>query len=160
VTGVAGADAALEKARIAAFGILRRLGRVGDSRAARWAQPARRRLDRIHGFARLLHELARPPRKLANATMTDETTLCRCESIVRGEFEQQLRQNPHIASTDAAKLLTRVGMGMCQGRMCGDNAAHVLAAARGVSAAQVGPLQAQPPVKPLLLAILGRDRCS
>jgi hypothetical protein len=92
--------------------------------------------------------------------MTEDATLCRCESIARGEFEQQLRQNPHVASTDAAKLLTRVGMGMCQGRMCGDNAACVLAAARGMSAAQVGPLQAQPPVKPVLLGTLARDRCS
>lgn len=160
VTGVAGADAALEKGRIAALGILRRLGRVDDSSAARLAQPVRRRLHRIHGFARLLHELARPPQALANATMTEEATLCRCESIARGEFERQLRQNPSVASTDAAKLLTRVGMGMCQGRMCGDNAARVLAAARGMSPADVGPLQAQPPVKPVLLGILARDRCS
>jgi thioredoxin reductase len=160
VTGVAGADAALEKGRIAAFGILRRLGRLDDSLATRLAQPVRHRLDRIHGFARLLHELARPPQELANATMTEDATLCRCESISCGEFEQQLRQNPHVASTDAAKLLTRVGMGMCQGRMCGDNAARVLGAARGLSAAQVGPLQAQPPVKPVLLGILARHRCS
>lgn len=160
VTGVAGADAALEKGRIAALGILRRLDRIDGPSAARLVQPVRRRLDRIHGFARLLHELASPPPQLANATMTEEATLCRCESIARGEFERQLRENPHIASTDAAKLLTRVGMGMCQGRMCGDNAARVLAAARGMSQAEVGPLQAQPPVKPVLLAILARDRCS
>lgn len=160
VTGVAGADAALEKGRIAALGILRRLGRVDDSQATRLAQPVRGRLDRLHRFARLLHELARPPEQLANATMTEDATLCRCESIACGEFERQLRENPHIASTDAAKLLTRVGMGMCQGRMCGDNAARVLAAARGVSPAEVGPLQAQPPVKPLLLSVLARDRCS
>jgi hypothetical protein len=160
VTGMAGADAALEKGRVAACGILRRLGRLDNSRAARLAQPVRRRLDRIHGFARLLHELARPPQELANATMTEDATLCRCESITRGEFEQQLRQNPYVASSDAAKLLTRVGMGMCQGRMCGDNAARVLAAVRGISPADAGPFQAQPPVKPILLCTLARDRCS
>lgn len=160
VTGVAGADAALEKGRIAAFGILRRLGRIDDPEAGSLVQPFRRRLARIHGFARLLHELARPPQQLANATMTAEATLCRCESIARGGFERQLQENPHVASTDAAKLLTRVGMGMCQGRMCGDNAARVLAAARGLTAADVGPFQAQAPVRPVLLGILARDRCS
>jgi NADPH-dependent 2,4-dienoyl-CoA reductase/sulfur reductase-like enzyme len=160
VTGIAGADAALDKGRIAALGILRRLGRVDDSSAARLAQPFRRRLQRVHGFARLLHELARPPQRLANATITDEATLCRCESISRGEFERQLQENAHVASLDAAKLLTRVGMGMCQGRMCGDNAARVLAAARGMTPADVGPFQAQPPVKPLLLGPLARDRCN
>jgi thioredoxin reductase len=160
VTGVAGADAALEKGRIAAVGILRRLGRLDDASAGRLAQPARRRLNRLHGFAGLLHQLASPPPQLANATMTDDSTLCRCESISRGEFERQLRDNPHVVSSDAAKLLTRVGMGMCQGRMCGDNAARVLAAARAMSQAEVGPLQAQPPVKPVLLGILAPDRCS
>lgn len=160
VTGVAGADAALEKGRIAALGILRRLGRIDDATATSMAASLRRRLARIHGFARLLHELARPPQLLANATMTAPATLCRCESIARGEFERQLQENPHVASTDAAKLLTRVGMGMCQGRMCGDNAARVLAAARGLTVEDVGPLQAQPPVKPVLLGILARNRCS
>ena len=160
VTGVAGADAALEKGRIAAVGILRRLGRIDDAAARSLAQPPRRRLARIRGFARLLHELARPPQQLANATMTATATLCRCESVSRGEFERQLQENPHVASIDAAKLLTRVGMGMCQGRMCGDNVARVLAAARGLSAADVGPFQAQAPVKPVLLGIVARDRCS
>ena len=81
-------------------------------------------------------------------------------------FEQARNLLAHVlkkrlsdAERDAAKLLTRVGMGMCQGRMCGDNAARVLAATRGISPADAGPFQAQPPVKPVLLGTL-RDRCS
>ena len=31
-----------------------------------------------------------------------------------------------------AKLLTRVGMGLCQGRLCGDNVARVIASARNL----------------------------
>jgi thioredoxin reductase len=160
VTGVAGADAALEKGRIAAIGILRALGRIDSRQAVDLARPLRRRLARIDRFARALHELSRPPQQLANQTMTDETILCRCESIRRTEFERELRDNPHVATSDAAKLLTRVGMGVCQGRMCGDNAARTLALMRGLTAAEVGPFQAQPPVKPLLLDVLARERCS
>ena len=160
VTGVAGADAALEKGRIAAAGILRALGRIDDSRAGQLAAPVRRRLAGIERFARVLHELARPPQHVADASMTGEAILCRCESIRRGEFERQLRENPHVVSSDAAKLLTRVGMGLCQGRMCGDNAARTLAGMRGLSAADVGPFQAQAPVKPVPLGILARERCS
>lgn len=160
VTGVAGADAALEKGRIAAAGILRALGRIDAQQAAQLVGPVRRRLAGIERFARVLHELARPPQHLADATMTAEAILCRCESIQRSEFERQLRENPHVVSSDAAKLLTRVGMGLCQGRMCGDNAARTLAQMRGLSVADVGPFQAQAPVKPVLLGILARDRCS
>lgn len=159
VTGVAGADAALEKGRIAAAGMLRALGRIDTGGAQQLARAARRRLARIDRFARTLHQLARPPRSLGNETMSAETTLCRCESISRGEFERALQENPHVASADAAKLLTRVGMGMCQGRMCGDNAARLIAASRGLTAADVGPFQAQAPVKPVPLDMLSRGSC-
>jgi NADPH-dependent 2,4-dienoyl-CoA reductase/sulfur reductase-like enzyme len=160
VTGVAGGDAALEKGRIAAIGMLRSLGRMELGQATDLARPIRRRLAGIESFARVLHELARPPQGLADASMTQETILCRCESIRRDEFERQLRDNPHVASSDAAKLLTRVGMGACQGRMCGDNAVRTLTLMRGLTAADVGPFQAQAPVKPVLLDVLARERCS
>jgi NADPH-dependent 2,4-dienoyl-CoA reductase/sulfur reductase-like enzyme len=160
VTGVAGAEAALEKGRIAALGILRALGRIDARQAERLARPFRRRLEGIQRFAHLLHELACPPQHLADATMTADAILCRCESIRRDEFEQALQESPHVATSDAAKLLTRVGMGMCQGRLCGDNAARTLARMRGLSAAEVGPFQAQAPVKPVLLDVIARERCS
>jgi D-hydroxyproline dehydrogenase subunit alpha len=160
ITGVAGADAALEKGRVAAIGMLRALGRLDARRAAELARPFRRRLAGIQRFAQLLHDLARPPPHLADATMTSEAILCRCESIRRDEFERLLRENPHVLSSDAAKLLTRVGMGLCQGRMCGDNAVRTLARMRGLSAADVGPFQAQAPVKPVLLGVLAPERCS
>ena len=91
--------------------------------------------------------------------MTDDTVLCRCESINRGDLQRQLEDNKHVMSVDAAKLLTRVGMGLCQGRMCGDNVAKVVAAARGVVPSAVGSFQAQAPVKPVPLGTLARGRC-
>lgn len=159
ITSVEGADAALEKGRVAAAGILRSLGRVDDNGANRLAAPAKKRLSRLQGFAAVLQQLARPPADLALQTMTDDTILCRCESIKRGELQQQLTDNRHVMSTDAAKLLTRVGMGLCQGRMCGDGVARVVAAARGLPPDGVGPFQAQAPVKPVPLATLARGRC-
>ena len=48
-----------------------------------------------------------------------------------------------------AKAFTRVGMGRCQGRVCGPAAAQILAATRGCDVAEVGRLRGQAPVKPL-----------
>ena len=48
-----------------------------------------------------------------------------------------------------AKAFTRVGMGRCQGRVCGPAAAQILAAARGCAVEEVGRLRGQAPVKPL-----------
>jgi D-hydroxyproline dehydrogenase subunit alpha len=151
VTGVAGADAALQKGHIAAGGILHALGLVDVHEAQRLARRARRRLRRLDRFARALSLLARPPQGLALETMTEDTILCRCESISRGEFRRLLEANPHIVSADAAKLLTRVGMGLCQGRLCGDRATHLIARLRRVDVRDVGPFQAQAPVKPVPL---------
>jgi hypothetical protein len=109
------------------------------------------RLDR---FAKALSFLARSPLELADKLMTEATILCRCESISRGEFQRVLEENPHIVSADAAKLLTRVGMGLCQGRLCGDTAAKLIASSRGVAVTDVGPFFAQSPVKPVPLAAL------
>lgn len=159
ITSVDGADAALEKGRIAAAGILRALGRINDNRANELAAEAKNRLSQLQEFAAILQELARPPETLALQTMSDDTILCRCESIKCGDLKQALAENKHVLSADAAKLLTRVGMGLCQGRMCGDNVARIIADARGVQPNEVGPFQAQAPVKPVPLATLARGRC-
>lgn len=158
ITGVDGADAALEKGRIAAIGILRSLGRVDDNRAHALVATARRRLSHLQSFAAVLQELARPPANLALQTMSDDTILCRCESIKLSELRQALAENKHVFSADAAKLLTRAGMGLCQGRMCGDNVARVIAEVRGVQVSEVGAFQAQAPVKPVPLATLVRGQ--
>jgi D-hydroxyproline dehydrogenase subunit alpha len=156
ITGVAGADAALEKGRIAAAGILKAMGRVDAIGARRLARRARRGLARLDRFAAVLAVLARPPKGLARETMTQSTILCRCESISCGELQRALEENPHIVTADGAKLLTRVGMGMCQGRLCGDRAAHLIALVRGMDVKDVGPLHAQAPVKPVPLEVFRR----
>ena len=154
ITGLAGADAALEKGHIAAIGILRALGRVDIRAAERLARSSRRRLARLLSFAKTLNVLSCPPEHLLEQTTAADTILCRCESISFGEVQQQLQENPHVASADAAKLLTRAGMGMCQGRFCGHNVANMLARERGLTAAQVGAFHSQAPVKPVLLRAL------
>ena len=52
-----------------------------------------------------------------------------------------------------AKSFTRVGMGRCQGRYCGDAATLIVAATSDLPLADVGRLRAQAPVKPLPLAL-------
>ncbi|MNW20864.1 Hydrogen cyanide synthase subunit HcnB [compost metagenome] len=56
------------------------------------------------------------------------------------------------------KALTRVGMGRCQGRMCGVAAAEVLAHATGRPLAEVGRLRTQPPVKPIPVRVVCLER--
>jgi NADPH-dependent 2,4-dienoyl-CoA reductase/sulfur reductase-like enzyme len=82
--------------------------------------------------------------------MPDETLLCRCEAITAGELRAAAREG--APEVNRAKALSRVGMGRCQGRVCGPPAAEVLAASLGVPLEQVGRLRGQMPVKPVPLA--------
>jgi hypothetical protein len=50
-----------------------------------------------------------------------------------------------------AKAFTRIGMGRCQGRVCGEAAAELLARACNAELESVGRLRGQPPIKPIPL---------
>ena len=47
----------------------------------------------------------------------DETLICRCEEVTRGEILEAIAAGCH--SVSAVKRYTRAGMGACQGRTCG-----------------------------------------
>lgn len=151
VTRVAGAESAAEQGRIAAFSILADLG-LGPDGTARAA--ASRRLHRITAFADLLRDLARPPAGLFEELAGDAVTLCRCENVTFGAFRAAMADAGHILTADAAKLLSRTGMGPCQGRYCGHAVRRTLAALRGVDPDTVGGFTVRPPVKPVPLSDL------
>lgn len=58
--------------------------------------------------------------------LTDETLICRCEEVSLGVLKSSITE---LGVTDArsAKLLTRVGMGACQGRICSRTAVEIIA---------------------------------
>jgi len=88
------------------------------------------------------------------AQAADELIVCRCEEVSAGELRACVR-GTGTRDLNRLKALTRIGMGRCQGRMCGTAAAQLLAQAAGCSVAQVGRLRGQPPVKPVPVVVLG-----
>jgi hydrogen cyanide synthase HcnB len=147
--GIAGADAAEMAGELAALALLADRGLVVP--AARRAQLARR-LARLRRFRRGLEQAFPFPAALARR-IADDTILCRCEAICAGE----LRASIDALAADElnrAKAYSRIGMGRCQGRVCGPAAAEILAEALGRDIADIGRLRRQPPVKPLPLSQL------
>lgn len=91
------------------------------------------------------------PAHLARS-IADDTLLCRCEGLRAGELRAAARAEAATGpatEVNRAKSFTRVGMGRCQGRVCGAAAAEVLAAELGCDVAAIGRLRGQPPVKPI-----------
>ncbi|MFZ4272626.1 NAD(P)/FAD-dependent oxidoreductase [Streptomyces arboris] len=108
-TGVGGVELALLEGRSAARSVAASFhGGERDARAR--AATARRRL-----FADLMATVHRPGAHWPQ-WVTEDTDVCRCEEVTAHD----LRQAHELGARDArsAKLLTRAGMGWCQGRLC------------------------------------------
>lgn len=154
LTGVAGAEAAALSGEIAALGVALDLGRIPAEAADRRRLRVQRRWRRLRGFAAVLGELSKPAPGSVESTSERSALLCRCEDITVGQVEDAVRADPGIASASGAKLLTRVGMGFCQGRMCEINVRRVIARERKIMLADVAGFVVRPPVKPVPLAAL------
>jgi NADPH-dependent 2,4-dienoyl-CoA reductase/sulfur reductase-like enzyme len=155
--GIAGADAAELAGRRAALAVLEDL-QCDVMRDVHRAQAAslERALMRIAVFREGLESAFAPPFDSA-ATWPDETTVCRCEQIDAGVLRRCVRSGDAM-EINRLKALTRVGMGRCQGRMCGEAALALIAQETRCSMQAVGRLRAQAPIKPIpLAAALGDD---
>lgn len=107
-TGVGGADLALVEGQIA--------GLVAAGEGSRSAGLKRRR-KALRRVAMRMEKSFRPREELLSR-VEKTTTVCRCEDVEWGQLDS-------VSNFRQAKLYTRVGMGPCQGRVCGA-ALHLL----------------------------------
>lgn len=140
---IMGADAAQMAGERAALALLEDAGVAIDRH-----RPAvlEQQLARIQRF-RLGLETAFPfPEKWA-AQAPDNLTVCRCEEVSAGDIRAVV-DDGHW-EINRVKAHCRVGMGRCQGRLCGLAAAEIVAERSGRSVEDVGRLRGQAPIKPL-----------
>lgn len=126
--GISGAAAAHLEGRLAGLAAALDLGRlsqnafaaraVGLHRRLRWAAQAGQAMARL---------MALRPKQVAS--VPPEVVVCRCEDVTRGEIDAAIADGAR--DLNQLKAWTRCGMGPCQGRMCGETAASLLAAQVG-----------------------------
>ena len=143
-----GADAAERAGERAALALLEDRGLPHD--AAR-SQVLETELARIGRFREVLEAAFPFPAQWATA-ITDDTTLCRCEEVRAGEVRRAIA-GFGVHELNRLKAVSRIGMGRCQGRICGAAAAEILAHETGRELAAVGRLRSQAPVKPIPLTL-------
>lgn len=150
---IAGADAAELSGERAALALLEDTAGHCDARRAQVLEA------RLAANSRVRDALERAfpfPVDWADS-IDDDTVICRCEEVTAGTLRHAVRDTG-AQEMNRLKALTRVGMGRCQGRMCGTAAAEVLALAVGRKPADVGRLRNQPPVKPIPVRVVCLDR--
>jgi thioredoxin reductase len=140
--GIAGAEAAEWRGRLAAIAAARALGRsVPDPEEAR----ARNELARCLRGRRFLDALYRPARNFRQPS--GDTVACRCEEVTARQIIDTVALG--CPGPNQMKIFLRCGMGPCQGRLCGLTVTELIAHHRGLTPQEVGYYRLRPPVKPI-----------
>ena len=92
------------------------VGEVRPALSASAIARATRDVGRLRGFADALHATF-PVRDGWRDDVAEGTIVCRCEEVTAGRVRDAVTD---LGARDArsVKLLTRAGMGWCQGRVC------------------------------------------
>ncbi|GAA1557234.1 FAD-dependent oxidoreductase [Kribbella lupini] len=111
ITGIGGADLASAEGRVAGAAAA---GRVVGQKS----------LDEVAKGKRFAHALAAayPVRDGWREWSDDQTLVCRCEEVSRGDLARTADVR-ELETGRSLKLAGRVGLGLCQGRVCSRNAA-------------------------------------
>ncbi|MDD7972166.1 FAD-dependent oxidoreductase [Roseinatronobacter alkalisoli] len=148
--GIRGAAAAEIHGRLAGLCAAQHLG--ADTRKER------KQLRPIHAraarFGTTMTALSIPRAGLAQLT-TEETVICRCESLTRSAIAAEIAGGAR--SSNAVKSGLRAGMGACGGKFCQTTVARMIAAADGRAEADVPPPTPRPPLRPVPVSVLAGD---
>jgi NAD(P)H-nitrite reductase large subunit len=79
--------------------------------------------------------------------------VCRCEEVYESEIKQAIAEDAQCL--DDVKRLTRAGMGLCQGRICGRLVRTLYAKRTNTSISEVNPITVRAPVRPVSLKAVG-----
>ncbi|WNJ91797.1 NAD(P)/FAD-dependent oxidoreductase [Bosea sp. 685] len=150
--GLRGAIIAEQAGRLAGLAAAHDAGAVPADRFAQIADPILAAISRGRPFSDAMAGImALRPAQVA--AIAPETVICRCEDVTRGEIDAAHEAGAH--DLNQLKHFTRCGMGPCQGRMCGDVTAELLAGKLG-SREQAGYWTGRPPLRPVPLdALMG-----
>ncbi|MBM3525839.1 MAG: FAD/NAD(P)-binding oxidoreductase, partial [Alphaproteobacteria bacterium] len=143
--GISGAVAAEIEGRLATLSALADLGTLTAREAAGLAAPLRSHHRRAARFGSAMAELMAPRPALYRAIATD-CTVCRCEDVPRAEIDAAI--DAGARDVNQLKAWTRAGMGPCQGKLCGEAVASLVAERVG-SREAAGVFTARPPLRPL-----------
>lgn len=149
--GIGGAELARIEGHIAGVTVAQKLGYLEEEQAQAAIAKQKNALSRERRFAKMLSNLFTPGPGLYTLVKED-TLICRCEGVTLGQIREAITDGAQSVSD--VKNITRCGMGNCQGRVCSELIARIIAAETGNSIDKVGTLTIRPPIHPIPLSVL------
>jgi len=136
LTGIGGAAFAEDEGALAGLAAARFAGQ--QQIHARGLVRTLRRVRSGRRFAAAL-AAAYPVRAGWRDWLDEDTVICRCEEVDLGELRAALTDR-HASGVRSVKLVSRAGLGLCQGRVCGANVAELAGIAGGATAFAKRPI--------------------
>lgn len=149
--GIFGARSAKWSGRLAGIEAARSLDRLSTAERNALARPALAAIRRDHRIRPFLETLYALP-DACWRDLSDEIMVCRCEEVTVGEIRAAARAG--ATGSGQVKGFTRAGMGLCQGRQCGESTAWLIAQETGTSPRLVPLPRARFPLEPIELGVL------
>ena len=146
--GIAGAEAAVERGRLAAIDAVIAL-RPAAAASLPDVDTVAAALARAEVGRAFLDHLFRPADAF-RIPAQDDVVVCRCEEVTAGDIRTAIAVG--AIGPNQLKAQRCCGMGPCQGRLCGLTVTELIAAERGVPPEQVGHFRLRAPVKPITVA--------
>lgn len=151
ITGIGGSDLSMAEGVIAGIAAAKFVGCKVDILKAH-----RKRRAKRQRFANALIK-AYPIKAGWKLWPNDQTTICRCEEVSLGDLKFAVEE---LGATDSrtAKLFTRCGMGLCQGRICGRSVVDLVAKELSVLPTDIDRISAvnRPIITPIPLGVLAQ----
>lgn len=154
-TGVAGSKVAIEEGCIAGVSIARSLGYISDANAGMHIKLFKKRLNKFNRLRKVLDEMSMPRAGLYELAK-DDTIICRCEEVTLKEIKEAMADG--TAQAKDLKRMTRIGMGPCEGRMCGPALIEIMRHQPNASPEGPGYLLPRPSIKPIALGVLAASK--
>ena len=152
--GIAGVLVAGMQGTIAGLYAAAHTGKISVDHAVQASLPHLRKLESLGRFRRAMDRIYRIYPDIY-ACATDDTIVCRCESITAGEIRKAVREG--TVDLNDIKKRTRCGMGYCQGTNCQPAIAAILTREFDADPAELEMLTTRPPSRPIPLSLLMAD---
>ena len=150
--GVEGVSTAMAQGRLAGIMAARYLGYCSNKHADHLSSSIRRRLSSLLRLRRALDEIFAVHPGIY--TVLDEDTLiCRCEEVSYATIRDGI-VNDSLSVLNALKLQTRAGMGLCQGKFCGNSVSACIHLHTGTPLDLLTPFTPRPPIRPIPISSL------
>jgi hydrogen cyanide synthase HcnB len=144
VSGIQGGQIAAEMGKLAAVACLEDLALLPKATVYRKIRRYTRRINRFRSFLRMFPDFAHPQVKHVELA-TENTIICRCENVIRSSIDLAVQQG--VVDLTTLKMVTRVGMGDCQGKICASYCSRYLTKLLGTN--RVGELKPRFPLIPI-----------